>query len=257
MSSITQKNDVSSASEMFVRQTSTITPEAAKDKLRLHLSFGTDAINHILVAAGCPERYRSYIDCIVGLSEGRHEFEVRDKDVAARVRPDEQSTSKGAARQWVKRTRRDFEAWQAERGVNFIECRHGYIEHHTDHAGKKSKIFHPSHYRLHILTHVEKVISEAQKSPVRWEDNPLREIELAACQEILRLSGASGWAFPGRSYNEMPWYVEIKPYLKTAATFLDKTTQAIPEGAELFGGYEDLVRRIHRQAARLLKMIQS
>jgi hypothetical protein len=257
MDSITRRIAASSASEMFLRQASTPTPEADKDKLRLHLSFGTDAINHILVAAGCPERYRSYIDCIVGLSEGRHEFEARDKDVAARVRPDEQSTSKGAARQWLKRTRRDFEAWQEERGFNFIECRHGYIEHHTDHAGRKSKIFHSSHYRLHILANVEKVISEAQKNLSRWEDNPLREIELAASKEVLRLSGGSGWAFPGRSSSQMPWYVEIKGYLKTADTFLDKTTQAIPEGAELYGQYEDLVRKIHRQAARLLEMIQS
>jgi hypothetical protein len=226
-------------------------------KLTTQLSYGTDAINFILVAAGCPERFRSYIDCLVGFSEGRHEFEARDKDVAARVRPDEQSASKGAARQWLKRTRRDFETWQAARGFNFIECRRGYIERHTDHQGKKSKIFHASCYRLRLLANVERVISEAQKSPLRWEDNPLREIELAACKEVLRLSVGSGWAFPGRASSEMPWYVEIKAYLKTADTFLGKTTQAIPKGAELYGQYEDLVRKIHQQAARLLAMIQS
>jgi hypothetical protein len=54
----------------------------------------------------------------------------------------------------------------------------------------------------------------------------------------------------------MPWFVEIRGYLKTAETFLDKTTQAIPEGAELYGQYEDLVRRIHRQVAKLVNKIQ-
>mgnify|MGYP003286708424 CR=1 FL=1 len=174
MQSIPQHTDILLASENFLNGANS----AKSNKLRLHLSFGTDAINHILVAAGCPESFRSYIDCLIGLSEGRHEFEASDKDIAARVRPDEQSFGRAAGRQWVKRKYGDFEAWQAQRGFNFIECRRGYMEHHTDHKGKKSKIFHPSRYRLHILAHAEKVVSEARKNALGWEANPLREIDL-------------------------------------------------------------------------------
>jgi hypothetical protein len=257
MSSISQISNVIPASERFLRGPQT-TPKTAKDDLRRHLSFGTDAISHILVAAKCPERFRSYIDCLVGLSDGKHEFEASDNEIAARVRPeaDEKLLSKGATRQWVKRAYRDFEKWQVEHGFSFVECRRGYIERHTDHEGKEIVIYHKSRYRLHILTYAERVVAEARRNPPAWAEDPLRAIEQAARAEVQRLSGNSGLGSPGRPSNGMPWYVEIKSYLKTAQTFLDKTTQAIPEGEELYGQYVGLVRNIHEQASKLVKKLQ-
>lgn len=222
-----------------------------EEQQKLFLSFGTDAINHVLAAANCPQEFRPLIDYLVGISGGNPEFEAADGDLASRVRLSEKETTPNADRQWLKRIRKEFEAWQERNGFLFVECRRGYCESALDPAGNRRKVFHKTRYYLHLLDRAAAVITEAQKAGQFWEANPLYAIERAARQEVKRLSSGPRPARVIAPPSEAPWYVWTRRNIQSAHTFLRMALESIPPEGELLGKNSALVDEIERQLEKL------
>lgn len=194
------------------------------------LAYGTDAINFLLVGFRCEARFRPYIDCLVGLSGGRVIFSASNLEVARRARPDKER-SPDTNKSWVKVTRNDFEAWQAEKGINLVECERGRRERYYDADGNEK--FHgiSSIYTLHIIKMAERVVAEAQKETERWERAPLVAIEWAA----YRVAGEflEGTAAPSVQPRHEPGEVaKLKRQLKSAATHMRKAKELLQQTEE-------------------------
>jgi hypothetical protein len=150
-----------------------------QDTLIANIGDGTDAINFILVAAGCPAKFRPFVDCVIGLAGDRADwFEAGDLEVGMRARADEEEFSIPGAKKWVQRWRKDFCKWQHKKNLALIECSPGGQDP-TD--GERYK----SRYKVNLLMLAAEAVAEARTDP-RWNKSPEHAIEDAAKDVLLR-----------------------------------------------------------------------
>ncbi len=142
------------------------------DTLAANIGDGTDAINFILVAAGCPAHLRPLIDCLVGLAGDRTAwFEADDLMVGMRARASGDEMSRDAARKWVQRWRKELCDWQSLKNLALIECAPGG----QDSDGKLYK----SRYKVNLLQLAADAVEAARGCP-KWDRDPSRALELAS-----------------------------------------------------------------------------
>jgi hypothetical protein len=82
-------------------------------------AFTTDAVTYILSAAGCPNKFRDYIDCLIGIADGNVEFDASDKQIERRRKVKKSSGRKGFKEYWARDKRRDLLKWQKENDLKF------------------------------------------------------------------------------------------------------------------------------------------
>lgn len=137
---------------------------------------GTDAINFLLVAGGCPAHLRPLIDCIVGLAGDRVGwFEADDLNVGSRARAGFNDMSGDAARKWVQRWRKALIEWQQSKDLALIECSPG--------GQAPDGTRYPSRYKVNLLALAAAVVEKARNSEF-WRRNPSRALMVAA-EEII------------------------------------------------------------------------
>ncbi len=147
-----------------------------QNSLVANIGDGTDAINFILVAAGCPAHFRPLIDCLVGLAGDRTDwFEADDLTVGMRARVGEEEMSRDAAKKWVQRWRKELCDWQSRKDLALIECSPGGQD--TDGTRYKSR------YKVNLLRLAAEAVEDARNSS-QWNRDPSRAVELAS-QAIL------------------------------------------------------------------------
>ncbi len=147
-----------------------------QNTLVAEIGDGTDAINFLLVAAGCPAHLRPLIDCLVGLAGDRVDwFEAADEMVGMRARAGDGEMSRDAAKKWVQRWRKALIEWQTRKNLALIECSPGG----QDRDGTR----YPSRYKVNLLWLAAATVEEARNSS-HWKRDPSRALELAA-QTIL------------------------------------------------------------------------
>jgi hypothetical protein len=143
-----------------------------QETLIADIGDGTDAINFLLVAAGCPAEYRPLIDCLVGLAGDRTGwFEADDLTVAMRARATEEEFSEDAGRKWVQRWRKRFCEWQSRVNLALIECAPGG-------KGEDDKLY-KSRYKVNLLWLAAQTLEAARNSD-NWRKNPSSALEQAA-----------------------------------------------------------------------------
>src|SRR4051812_31157114 len=77
-------------------------------------AFTTDAVTYILSAAGCPNKFRDYIDCLIGLADGNVEFDATDKQIEGHRKVKKSSSQKAQKQYWARDKRRDLLEWQKD-----------------------------------------------------------------------------------------------------------------------------------------------
>lgn len=141
-----------------------------------HIGDGTDAINFLLVAGGCPAHLRPLIDCLVGLAGDRTDwFEADDATVGMRARAGDGEMSGDAARKWVQRWRKALIEWQHNKDLALIECSPG--------GQAPDGTRYPSRYKVNLLALAAATVERARVSEF-WRRNPQRALMVAA-EEII------------------------------------------------------------------------
>lgn len=210
------------------------------------LAHSADVLTLIFAEAGCPPKFRSLIDILVGISGGEFEGVVTDKELISRIVQTNNTQTEKAAQQWLKRIRRGLKSWQEARNIHFIQ-----------HFPGKKKNYQKSYYKLHILKLAEEILTEAQKDETRWDKSPHNAIELAA-PDVMRKYLASSRIIPKRQKHTRPADKEVCTNLSTAITYLRKACDALktnslelPQAAEdLLDDLEELVEEARSYGAQ-------
>jgi hypothetical protein len=148
------------------------------------ISNVTDAVSFVLVAAAVPEKFRSYIDAVIGAANGELEwFEAPDCYIGMRARvtathrdPNDadvllvEPLKKESMERWARRNRKDFIEWQKAAGITIIEAEPG---------GKIEGSNKPTRYRLPVLRLANETL-EAARLDQEFETNPRRALRRAA-----------------------------------------------------------------------------
>jgi hypothetical protein len=188
--------------------------------------YATEALNQILVAADCPDDVRSFIDYLIGFSNGREEFEGVDSDVAKYMQTEDRRDNEKAAKSFLQRRRKKLEDWQEKNSVVFVVCIHG--------GRDKNRVYYPSRYQLPILNLIEMVMNKAQEKVALWEKQPLVEIKKAA-QDLIKLHKADLLKNIIRTPYIRPPYVEMKQRSSAVKTHLEKMSKLSKTGNLKFG----------------------
>jgi hypothetical protein len=138
-------------------------------------SYTTEVINFILKAADCPSKFRPFLDILIGMAEGRVEFEASDAEVAGRYRGRGQM---GATKQWASDKRKGLKEWQDQNGLQFVEYIHG---------GRDKDKYISTSYKLYLPQYAEQVEAEARKNEIEWKENRDSAIFGAALDLIYKL----------------------------------------------------------------------
>jgi hypothetical protein len=147
-----------------------------QNTLIAEIGDGTDAINFLLVAAGCPANLRPLIDCLIGLAGDRVDwFEAADEVVGTRARAGDGEMSRDAAKKWVQRWRKALIEWQTFKNLALIECSPGG----QDRDGTR----YPSRYKVNLLWLAAATVEKARSSDF-WRNNPSRALAVAADEII-------------------------------------------------------------------------
>src|SRR5947209_5813729 len=117
----------------------------------------TGAVTYILSTAGCPVKFRDYLDCLIGIAGKNIEFRTTDKQIESQRKVYKSGKSKSANKYWARDKRRDSLEWQKENDLVFL----GYKEGDYDSKLKKRE---PSYYKLYLVDYVQRVIAEAKKN---------------------------------------------------------------------------------------------
>jgi hypothetical protein len=157
--------------------------------------YFTEAVNQIFVAADCTEEVRSYVDFLIGASEGEFEFKASDDEVAKRA-VSKRDRTLASARRWLKRKRDMLDEWQIQHGMEFVKCD----------VGSKNfalNIKYKSVYRLYIIQHAEVVIEEAKNDKPLWDIAPFIAIENAAKQLVQKLQANPATIIQKKTYKRV------------------------------------------------------
>jgi hypothetical protein len=214
-----------------------------KEKLVEDYSYATEAINQILVAANCPNRFRQYIDCLVGVANGNIEFEASDPMVAKRARGRLDGANKHANKEWAKDKRTELLKWQDKGNLKLFE-------HEVRDYDKSTRTRPPSKYRLHLLRYAEQVITKAQRNDNLWRVNRSKAIEVEAEHLVNEVLGRQVSTPKNKKYIDPPSEVKIK--IKSAKTNLEEAVKIlkkydfslIREDEQLVETIEKLIRAI-------------
>ncbi len=147
------------------------------------LSQVTDTFNYLFGYIGLPLELRAYVLALIGASDGETDwFDCSDRDLAIRLLGDEaDGKTVSALKKRVQRLRVKMRSWQREHGYNLVEIDIGYGEYQRDGEnkvvigadGKPEVAYHPSRYRMPILTHAANTLREAYGLPGRTNNLPL------------------------------------------------------------------------------------
>lgn len=139
-------------------------------------AFTTDAVTYILLAAGCPNKFRDYIDCLIGLAGNKVEFDTTDKEIERHRKILKLSNSRNVKAYWARDRRRDLLKWQKDTDFKLLDIKRGKYDSPT-------KTTLPSHYKFYLIEYVQQVIANAKKD-TDWEDNKALALNQAA-QELI------------------------------------------------------------------------
>jgi hypothetical protein len=202
-----------------------------QNTLVANIGDGTDAINFLLVEAGCPAHLRVGIDCIVGLAGDRVEwFEAPDATVGMRARVGGELMSRDAACKWVQRWRKALIEWQQTNNLALIECSPG--------GQAPDGTRYPSRYKVNLLALAAATVEEARGSNL-WKRGDLsRALELAA-QTIIEDSPETPaykqrFRAPRRDDNAL-----LKRNPKMAKTLLGEVARILHKRGEDFNTWFD------------------
>jgi len=131
----------------------------------------TDAIQFILKTVDCPPKVRNLIDILLGISEGRLDFETTRKEIASRLRDTYGLVEQESAIKAVQRMLRQLKKWQEDNQLNLIEYLHGS-------RNKEGTIINKSRYHLHIIPIADEVIALAKTYPL-WDIDRAKAIDSA------------------------------------------------------------------------------
>ena len=106
------------------------------------LSNHTDILSLILAEVGMPADFRGFVDAVLGVSEGRYEFECGDYEMGNRLPTRGQTTAPDSIKKRAQRYRTPFETWQGKAAMVLIEVEHG---------GEKQGVRYKTLYRLPLL----------------------------------------------------------------------------------------------------------
>jgi hypothetical protein len=146
------------------------------------ISHVTDAVSFVLVAAEVPERFRGFIDAVIGASNGDVQwFNAPDAFIGMRARGTAlhrdsdgallvEEIKKENLEKWVQRARKDFTEWQKAVGFTIIETAPG---------GKREGVSEPTRYRLPVLALASTALENARRDP-DFETKPHRALRRAA-----------------------------------------------------------------------------
>ncbi|MBO0722326.1 MAG: hypothetical protein J2P41_15980, partial [Blastocatellia bacterium] len=132
-----------------------------------------DTINFALITWGVPEKFRSYIDALIGASRGSTDwFEAADIEIGQRARPVSTTGLKEKSiERWTMRQRDEFAEWQQAYGVTLIETMPG---------GMKGGIKYKTRYKLENLFEIALEIAHRARSSRGYDTNPKRCMRKAA-----------------------------------------------------------------------------
>jgi len=208
----------------------------------------TEVINQLLSFSGCPHPYRSYVDGLVGVSAGFPQGEIKDEELANRIKANSGIKKKSQAR-WIKRMRDNFDEWQRKLGVMFIECEPGGYDRATN-------TYRKSHYKLPIIEHATNVINEAQKNPL-WQSNPNRAIEEEALKLVNELK-SEPILFAPKNSSTGYYSTEVTKNLRTAKSLLTKAMRYLEdEDKGISNADETHVRELEKLVERLRQRVRS
>jgi hypothetical protein len=139
----------------------------------------TNAVTYILSAAGCPTKFRDYIDCLIGIAEGKTDFIATDKQITSKRKVAKTTDPNATNKDWARDKRRDLLKWQKENELYFLDYKEGIYNKKVNRKG-------PSHFRLHLVDYVQQVVAEAKKKKFLWKINPTTAIQQAA-QEFINV----------------------------------------------------------------------
>lgn len=194
-------------------------------------SYATDATSYILLAAGCPTKFRTFIDCLIGIADGNVEFEASDQEIAARAKGNKNSSSKSASKGWARDRRRDLNKWQKENQFNIFNFIPGGRDEHTD-------TYIKTQYELYIIDYIKQVIADARANAYLWQSNKHKAIKLAAENFVRQLQSQVYTPTNPSRYKGDPYHVSrtrlrtAKTYIKQALDILQRFDISLPRDDE-------------------------
>ncbi len=212
-----------------------------QDTLVANIGDGTDAINFLLVEAGCPASLRPLIDCIVGLAGDRVEwFEADDATVGERARLGDEQFSRQAACKWVQRWRKKLIEWQTPRNFALIECSPG--------GQAPDGTRYASRYKVNLLALAAATVEEARNSTQWKRGDQSRALELAA-RTIIEDTPETNAYKPRFRAPRQDDNALLSRNPKMAKTLLGEVARIMHERGEDFNAWFDEYTESIRQAA--------
>lgn len=204
-------------------------------------AYTTAAINNIFVMAGCPNKFRQYIDCLIGLADKAIKFEASDKQVSTFARGRAAGGTIHAEKGWAKEKRTDLMKWQDEGNLEIVKVE-------VQPYDSTLRMRPPTKYTLNILEYAEQVVGKA-KNTSEWGNSPLRAIYYAA-EELVRDLTGRPVNTPKEQYIDPP--SEVKISLRTARTNLKKAAEMLKKyDFQLMREDEKLVEEVEKYIKRI------
>jgi hypothetical protein len=145
-------------------------------------AYTTAAINHLLVKANCPDKFRPYIFSLIGLANKTIEFEASDKQIATFARGRVEGGNVHADKGWARDKRRELVTWQDEGNLEIVKVE-------VRDYDSKTRRRPPTKYTLNILEYAEQVVAQARQHKLLWSGNHSMAIQFAAEHVVTNLLG--------------------------------------------------------------------
>jgi hypothetical protein len=213
-----------------------------------NLSNLMNVITQLLSITNCPPNYHSYVHGLVGVSRGFPQGEIKDEELATHIRGNANINKKSLAK-WIHRLRDNFDDWQRELGIIFIECIPGGYNRATN-------TYRKSQYELPIIGYATIVINEAQKN-AHWQSDSNRAIEEEALKLVNELKESPVFLAPKKSSTGY-YSTEVTKNLRTAESLLTKAVRySEDEDKGISNADETLVGELEKLVERLRQRVRS
>ncbi len=213
-----------------------------------NLSHLMNVITQLLSITNCPHTCRNYVDALVGVSRGFTTGEIKDEELANRIRGNPGINRKSQAK-WIQRMRGKFDEWQRKIGVMFIECEPGGYDKATD-------TYRKSHYKLPIIEYATRIISEARKNSI-WQSDPNRAIEEEALKLVNELK-AEPILFAPKKSSKGYYNTEVTKNLRTAKAILTKAVRYLEdEDKDISNADETLISELEQLTESLRQRVRA